>query len=437
MREESSVEEKDYESHKAAIYKVFPLYSKYSLSYKSRIMDWSEQYWWREENREKIEKEVERQGLEEDPFGFANVADKMMHDIMYPEKDFYIVYLPEQCVHYTRFPENILEAMVNDPDVTSVAYAAFDLGEVKEWMEKGKPRDWYENGRSRTLSYSFSWEILEEFDCDLNPDEPQRKMDFYLSEEVKNGTEQNVLNNIPNMPSAEERQAIKEMKYVIEQLCQEDYINLVETYRLVMERHLGIWARDLKCFPSPVDFMIAKFAEDFPGFDAQSFYLLSSACKDFVIQSAQKLYEECLKEQEERIAEQQKNRVTSYGERCLRAALEAKLKTSFPNVRHPDIINPDTGYRLELDCYSEALQIAFEYQGVQHYEVCEFFGGERALQKTRGKDEYKKKRCKELGIKLFEIDDRKLNSDKDKKKAQIEALVEELIETHALLNLVT
>lgn len=437
MREESSAEKEHYKNYKAAIYKVYPLYSRYSLSYKSRFMDWSDRHWWREENREKIEKEVKRRGLEEEPFGFADVGDAMIDDYMHPEKDFYIVYLPEQYTHFTCFGESLLEAMVNDPNITSVAYAAFRLNEVKEWMEKGKPKFWLENGRTQSLSYSLSYQTLEQFDYHLCPDEAKRKIDFYLSEEIKNGTEQNVLNNIPNMPSAEERQATKEMKYVIKQLCQEDYINLVETYRLQTDRFFGVWAKDLQCFPSPVDFMIAKFAEDFPGFDAQSFYFFSSACRDFVIENSQKLYEERSKELEERYVEQQKNRIASYGEKCLREALEGKLKTSFPNVRHPDIINPDTGCSLELDCYSAPLQIAFEYQGAQHYEASEFFGGEKGFQEMRQRDEHKKKRCKELGIKLFEVDDRKFSSNKDKKKAQIEALVEELIETHDLLNLVT
>lgn len=90
------------------------------------------------------------------------------------------------------------------------------------------------------------------------------------------------------------------------------------------------------------------------------------------------------------------------------------LKKIFPNEkiqynnRHPDIRNPKTNYPLELDCFIESKMIAFEYQGEQHYnEVKRFFHKSKVKGKSFDdsiyRDKIKKKRCKELGINLIEI----------------------------------
>ena len=100
----------------------------------------------------------------------------------------------------------------------------------------------------------------------------------------------------------------------------------------------------------------------------------------------------------------------SLGEKVLREILEKIYKRKFPNVRPDWLINPATGYSLELDCYNKELKLAFEYQGRQHYEPIAFFGGEKALQKTKKRDEIKKELCKKLKIKLIEIDGRKYSS---------------------------
>ncbi|WP_209125444.1 hypothetical protein [Alkalihalobacillus sp. BA299] len=54
-----------------------------------------------------------------------------------------------------------------------------------------------------------------------------------------------------------------------------------------------------------------------------------------------------------------------------------------------------------LDIYIPSLKIAIEYQGQQHYEPIEFFGGEEAFIYRKKMDQLKEKKCKDNGIKLI------------------------------------
>ena len=58
---------------------------------------------------------------------------------------------------------------------------------------------------------------------------------------------------------------------------------------------------------------------------------------------------------------------------------------------------------LPFDFYLPELNIAIEYQGKQHYEAIEYFGGEKQLYKQQKHDKIKKDYCKEKGINLLEI----------------------------------
>lgn len=82
----------------------------------------------------------------------------------------------------------------------------------------------------------------------------------------------------------------------------------------------------------------------------------------------------------------------------------------------PDwLINPSTGYKLELDCYNEELKLAFEYDGELHDKDVDFFKNSSSQQRER--DIIKDGLCKQHGIKLIRI------SYKDKYK--LEQAVEE------------
>lgn len=57
-----------------------------------------------------------------------------------------------------------------------------------------------------------------------------------------------------------------------------------------------------------------------------------------------------------------------------------------------------------LDIYVPELQLGVEYQGRQHYEAVEFFGGNEGLEDNQRRDRIKKEKCKEHGIVILEWD---------------------------------
>lgn len=59
--------------------------------------------------------------------------------------------------------------------------------------------------------------------------------------------------------------------------------------------------------------------------------------------------------------------------------------------------------KLELDIYLPALNLAFEYQGEQHFHAIEAWGGEEELEKIRERDARKVDICKRVGVKLITV----------------------------------
>ncbi len=55
-----------------------------------------------------------------------------------------------------------------------------------------------------------------------------------------------------------------------------------------------------------------------------------------------------------------------------------------------------------LDIYVPALALAIEYQGIQHYESIDLFGGEEALRRRQEMDERKRHACRAAGVRLIE-----------------------------------
>ena len=94
----------------------------------------------------------------------------------------------------------------------------------------------------------------------------------------------------------------------------------------------------------------------------------------------------------------------SKGETACKEFLESFYGEPFPKVRPPFLANPETGRNLELDGYNERLRIAFEYNGIQHYEFpngTKMTKEEFEAQKRR--DIFKINKCMELGIYLIVI----------------------------------
>ena len=63
-----------------------------------------------------------------------------------------------------------------------------------------------------------------------------------------------------------------------------------------------------------------------------------------------------------------------------------------------------TEKRLELDGYCKELKLAFEYNGMQHYELTYFNkNNPKKLAEMQARDKFKQKSCKERGIILISI----------------------------------
>ncbi len=55
-----------------------------------------------------------------------------------------------------------------------------------------------------------------------------------------------------------------------------------------------------------------------------------------------------------------------------------------------------------LDIYIPSLHVGIEYQGIQHYEAIDFFGGEKSFEDRKLKDDAKRVKCKNNNILLIE-----------------------------------
>ncbi len=58
---------------------------------------------------------------------------------------------------------------------------------------------------------------------------------------------------------------------------------------------------------------------------------------------------------------------------------------------------------MSYDIYICGLKIAIEYQGIQHFEPVDYFGGEESFNKQQERDKLKAQRSKENGVALIYI----------------------------------
>jgi len=58
---------------------------------------------------------------------------------------------------------------------------------------------------------------------------------------------------------------------------------------------------------------------------------------------------------------------------------------------------------LEIDIWIPVLKLAIEYQGEQHFQAVEHWGGEEGLRKRKERDQKKRKLCREFGYDLIEF----------------------------------
>lgn len=92
------------------------------------------------------------------------------------------------------------------------------------------------------------------------------------------------------------------------------------------------------------------------------------------------------------------NRWTS--ETILYQLVQSKYGDDYTIKRHH---RPDWLDGLELDIFLVEAGIGIEYQGVQHYEAVEHWGGQEALEERQQRDERTKELCREHGVDVIEV----------------------------------
>ncbi|MFZ4712572.1 MAG: hypothetical protein ACOYL6_02560 [Bacteriovoracaceae bacterium] len=92
------------------------------------------------------------------------------------------------------------------------------------------------------------------------------------------------------------------------------------------------------------------------------------------------------------------------GENITRLILQYLFLEKFPKSRPSWLLNPKSGYPLELDGYCEKLQLAFEYQGEQHLKFSKFYHKSmQDFQKLKISDNYKYQKANSRGVKILLI----------------------------------
>lgn len=80
-----------------------------------------------------------------------------------------------------------------------------------------------------------------------------------------------------------------------------------------------------------------------------------------------------------------------------------EIKQALPNHRVIQHASPVWLGRQHLDIFIPSLSVAVEYQGRQHYEPIEHFGGEEAFMETQRRDTRKLALCKKHGVTLIYV----------------------------------
>jgi hypothetical protein len=106
------------------------------------------------------------------------------------------------------------------------------------------------------------------------------------------------------------------------------------------------------------------------------------------------------------ILKKKKKIIKKKHEKECKRILEKIFNCEFNSIRPDFLKNPETGKNLELDLWNKDLNLALEYQGIQHRQFSPYFHKkhEDFLSQIK-RDTYKKMRCKELKIDFIEVPD--------------------------------
>ena len=80
-----------------------------------------------------------------------------------------------------------------------------------------------------------------------------------------------------------------------------------------------------------------------------------------------------------------------------------ELKSRFPDLKIISQYSPHWLGRQRIDIFIEEINLAIEYNGKQHYEPIDFFGGKDGLINNQNRDRLKKLKCIENNVHLIEI----------------------------------
>lgn len=76
----------------------------------------------------------------------------------------------------------------------------------------------------------------------------------------------------------------------------------------------------------------------------------------------------------------------------------------FPNYNIISQYAPKWLKGQRFDIFIEELNVAIEYNGIQHFKSIDFFGGDEGLAKTQFLDNQKREKSLKNGVKIFNID---------------------------------
>lgn len=79
------------------------------------------------------------------------------------------------------------------------------------------------------------------------------------------------------------------------------------------------------------------------------------------------------------------------------------IKSAFPDCRVISQYSPSWLKRQRIDIYIQELNVGVEYNGLQHYQAVEYFGGEMGFEETQKRDSLKRKLCSENDLTLLEV----------------------------------
>lgn len=80
-----------------------------------------------------------------------------------------------------------------------------------------------------------------------------------------------------------------------------------------------------------------------------------------------------------------------------------KIKAHFSNLRVIHHGRPKFLGRQHFDIWIPEIKTAIEYQGSQHDQPIEFFGGQEAFKKNKERDAIKRQKCEKNNVKLIEV----------------------------------